>query len=141
MVCKINLIYLIIRIDRFGQAIELRIDKLTKAKTLLGGLVTIIMLILLFLIFFFSAQNIFYHTNPRISLEQKVNDGLPTMYLNNETFPISFSLMMNGNFALYKPEYFSYYISLRYGNTTAIKLSEDFYNFTECKKEFFPLVS
>jgi hypothetical protein len=141
MVWKINLSDLIIRIDQFGQGIELRIDKLTKAKTLLGGLLTIIMLVLLFLIFFFSAQDILYHTNPRISLEQKVNGGLPTMSLNQETFPISFSLMMNGNFALYKPEYFSYYISLRYGNTTAIELSEDFYNITVCKKEFFPVVS
>jgi hypothetical protein len=141
MVYPLCINHLITSIDQFGQGIELRIDKLVKSKTFFGGLLTILMQILLFLMFYFSAQDIFYHTNPRISIEQKINQELPEILMDRFSFPISFSLTYNGNFALYKPKYFNYYISLRYGETTAEKLKEEFLNFTNCKKEFFPLVT
>jgi hypothetical protein len=132
---------IITKIDLFGQGIELRIDKLVKSQTLFGGLLTIIMIILLFFMFFFSSQDVLYHTNPQISLEQQINSQMSPIFLDGNTMPISISLTLNGNFALYKPEYFNYYFSLRYGLTTAESLTEEFFNLTQCRKDLFPMVT
>jgi hypothetical protein len=137
----LNLSSIITYIDLFGQGINLLIDKKEKSKTIFGGLLTMIMLILLFFMFFFSAQDVLYHTNPQISLEQQINSNMSALFLDKNTMPISISLTLNGNFALYKPEYFNYYFSVRYGETTAESLTEHFYNLTQCRKELFPRVT
>lgn len=137
----INIPSIITQIDLFGQGIELRIDKLVKSKTIFGGLLTIIMIILLFFMFFFSSQDVLNHTNPNISVEQQINTEMSPIYLDKNTMPISISLTVNGNMALYKPEYFNYYFSVRSGLTTAESLDEEFLNLTQCNKDLFPMVT
>lgn len=136
-----NLTRIIKNIDLFGQGIELRIEKFSKSKTIIGGLLTIIMFLMLLFMFYITSEDVFNKTNPNISVEQQVNKELLPIILDKNTFPLSFSLMMNGNYAIYKPSYFSYFISIRYGKTTDPALTEDFYNITQCRKEFFPRVS
>lgn len=132
---------IITKIDIFGQGIDLRIDKLIKSKTLFGGILTILMLMLLFSMFFVSSQDVLNHTNPNISVEQQIISESPPIYLDSNTMPISISLTVNGNMALYKPEYFDYFFSVRYGETTAESLEEVFYNLTQCRKDLFPMVT
>jgi hypothetical protein len=141
MAGELNFNRVIKNMDLFGQGIELRIDKFSKSKTIFGGLLTIIMIFMLFFMFYITSQDVFNKTNPKISLEQQVNKELSPLNLDKNTFPLSFSLMINGNFAIYKPNYFNYYISRRYGKTTDPALIEDFYNITQCRKEFFPKVT
>jgi hypothetical protein len=59
--------------DIFGQGINLNINNNIKSKTIIGGILTIIMMIFLLFMFFIMAQDVLSHTNPQISLEQQIN--------------------------------------------------------------------
>jgi hypothetical protein len=63
-----NLTRIIKNIDLFGQGIELRIDKFSKSKTIIGGLLTIIMFLMLLFMFYITSEDVFNKTNPNISV-------------------------------------------------------------------------
>ena len=79
---------LLMSLDIFGQGIELRINKQIKAKTVLGGTLSVTMIILLFAMFFFSAQDVLYHKNPQISIEEEILMLYPNLTLDKFNMPI-----------------------------------------------------
>jgi hypothetical protein len=127
--------------DIFGQGIQLKINKKQKSKTLLGGLLSISMFLLLSAFFYYNAQDVIYKTNPQISIEEQININYPEISLDKYTFPISFALTNFANYPIYKPNYFTYTAKLVFGLTIAETMDELYLNFTNCKKENFPLIA
>jgi hypothetical protein len=128
-------------VDIFGQSIQLRINKQTKSKTLFGGILSILMFLLLFAFFYYNAQDVIYKTNPQISIEQQINTNFSAINLDKNSFPMSFALTNYGNYPVHLPRYFTYSIVLNYGLTTEENLKEIKLNWTNCTKDFFPLIS
>ncbi len=128
-------------VDIFGQSTQLRINKQTRSKTLFGGILSILMFLVLFAFFYYISQDVFYKTNPQISVEELINQNYSPINLDRYSFPISFALTNYGNFALYNPRYFTYSILLNYGLKTSENLTEEKLNWTNCTKDFFRQIS
>jgi hypothetical protein len=133
-----NLIGFVKKVDMFGQEIKLRINKQTVSKTFVGGILSNLMFILLFLMFFFQAQDVFYKTNPFISLEQQVLKHAPELVLDYYSFPMAASLTGMTNLGIYLPNFFKYSAILFWGNTDADEFNQQHFDLIPCKKDFFP---
>lgn len=124
--------------DIFGQGIQLKINKETKSKTIFGGILSLLMIVLLGIFFYFNAQDVLFKTNPQISIEQQINSNEADLILNQQAFPISFSLTNYGNFRIYDPKYFTYSLVYSYGETSAEYTTDVHLNMTQCTKDYFP---
>lgn len=127
-------------VDIFGQPISLTLNKRKSSKTIIGGLLSIFMFVLLLAMFIVTAQDLINHTNPQVAVESVILKELPEIYLDKNLMPLALALTRDSNLVFNKPEYFKYNFSVLWGNTSE-SLTETFYNLTECRKEFFPLLS
>jgi hypothetical protein len=135
-----NLSNLMLSLDIFAQGVELRINKETKSRTILGGILSVVMVVFLLIMFFFQAQDVFYRRNPQISIEQQVTGEFPEIILDGESFPLAIALTDYSNTALDFPRYFRLSLYTVSGLTSG-SLNETNYPLVHCKKEFFPRIS
>lgn len=127
-------------VDIFGQPISLTLNKYKSSKTIFGGLLSIFMMALLLSMFIVTAQDLFNRSNPQVAVESVNLKELPEIYLDKNLMPLALALTSDSNLVFNKPEYFKYNFSVLWGNTSE-SLTETFYDLTECRKEFFPLIS
>jgi len=77
------------KIDIFGDGIHLKINKLDKAKTIIGGFLTILLSIASLTILLIMAWDIFKKEKPSVTLESKIIPNRPNMTLDSYSCPIS----------------------------------------------------
>ena len=126
--------------DLFAQGIWLNINKSKTAKTIFGGILSIIIIILLSVMFYISIQDILYKTNPTIALETKILPEYPTLYLTNENIAISLVVTGTTSSAIVNPSMFDITIQRIFGNTS-LYLEAETYNIANCTRNNFPLIS
>jgi hypothetical protein len=76
--------------DILGQGISFRINDSSKAKTCIGGFLSISMLTLLLVMFLFDFQEIIDRSNARIYLEQQKSSDYSEINLNKKIFSFFF---------------------------------------------------
>ena len=78
--------------DLLGQNINLTIKKRRTSKTVLGGILTFIIVIFLCCFSWIILQDLINKTNPSVSLEQQILTIYPTLQLSNQTLSTYFAL-------------------------------------------------
>jgi hypothetical protein len=137
--CKVD--KFITAVDLFGQGINLRLHTRIKSKTILGGFLTIITVLLLTSMFYYNLEDVWYKTNPQVTVEQIVSSEYPNITLDIDSMPISVAMTNNNNYVINKPRYFKFFAKLKYGLTTNPNLEEKNINLVPCKKDYFPRIS
>jgi hypothetical protein len=127
--------------DFFGQGINLTINKMTKAKTIFGGILSILLVIMVSFLFFFYAEDLLYRQNPLTSNELQMMKKFPNITLDKFSFPFSVSLLNKENEMIYKPKYFKYQFNYIYGDTSNSQLNSLPLKVKNCGSDDFPLIS
>jgi len=122
-------------IDIFRDGIHLKINKKEKAKTVLGGFLTILLALASLTILLILAWDIFQKQKLSVKFENKMIPNRPKMTLDSYIFPVSLIVQDDKNSPFLIPKYFSLEVVSTInveanGNITSTK---ELYKYIHCK--------
>jgi len=132
------------KIDIFGDGIHLKINKLDKAKTIIGGFLTILLSIASLTILLIMAWDIFKKEKPSVTLESKIIPNRPNMTLDSYSFPISLIVQDDQSNSYYIPKYFSIEaeaFTINIAENGTVSSTKEVYQYVKCNPSHFPLLS
>lgn len=124
-------------VDILGHGYSLKVHQREKTTTVIGGLLTIIMIFMLGGLFIANSRDVFEHKNPNISLEKLRSQTYSNITLDNNSFPFAFGIALDNNNGYYNTRYFNYELTYKYGFTSK-NLTEYNIKFDKCCKNNFP---
>ena len=129
---------LIRKCDLNGEKAEFKINESSSFQTLLGGSLSITILIMLAVAAWISGNDIFYHHNPEVNIEEKFYSNRPLLILDKYTLPISLAVQNEYGETFYSPKYFSFEVIEQFtfisNGTTVLKYNE----VEACNESHFP---
>lgn len=96
----------IISIDIFGKSINLKMEGREEYKTLVGGLLTILMMILMVVVTVFFGLDLIERKNPSYYFQILQGEGYPISIINNTNFFIAGRVTGTGSRPVLDPRFF-----------------------------------
>jgi hypothetical protein len=93
-------------LDIFGQGIFLLINKQQTAKTLIGGILTIVLFLGMLATFIFMSLDIIQKEKPNVNVEKRILKSRPNITLDKESYPISFVVQDGYGVNIEDPKYY-----------------------------------
>jgi hypothetical protein len=129
-------------LDIFGMKIELQLNGESRSTTILGGILCIIVVILIIIATWVLGNDIFYHLQPTILIQNQLLSQRPALTLDRFTYPISIVMQgMEDNVPYYNEKYFSYSVNLIIVNNSDSTVNLIPYDIEQCTYDHFPLLS
>jgi hypothetical protein len=130
------------KVDYFGERISLRLNKQTSSKTELGGLITILLFLSLSSIWMYQSLSVFYHTNPKVSIETQYLIEREEINLNSVSMPLAFGFTNYGSIPMNLSQYMIFKVSFKESiNSANGTVHETYLDLNYCTKENFPLMT
>jgi hypothetical protein len=124
--------------DFFGQEVSFNINGARSVRSLVGGIIGIILIGLIIGATWTLGKDIIVHEQPSVLIQDVLYTKRPEMNLNKTSFPISIAMQDMDNNVYYIPNYFNFSVELKEVNNDQKTITTKYYQLENCTNDNFP---